>query len=38
LLALLVLFIGDSLVIRFVSDIWPDLVAAETGDSELRLI
>jgi hypothetical protein len=35
LLALLVLFIGDSLVLRFVSDIWPDLVVAETGASEL---
>jgi hypothetical protein len=31
LLALLVLFIGDSLVLRLVSDIWPDLVVAEMG-------
>jgi hypothetical protein len=31
LLALLVLFIGDSLVLRIVSDIWPDVVVSKTG-------
>jgi hypothetical protein len=38
LLALLGLFIGDSLVLRFLSDIWPDLVVSETVASEHRRI
>jgi len=36
LLALLVLFIGDSLVLSLVSDIWPDLVVLESAASEHR--